>query len=227
MIEELKKQLGLIADFQVKSPDGAPTGISLFDDFLIWKGLPKGELSLLSGRLGSGASSLWLTAAACAHRAGKWTAWINSDSNLLPSALKQKEIDFSKFLVVNKPQELRKLFWLVQELVTSSLFELIACPAEGFKSHQLKKLKTLARTHHVALVMILTSSEVTNRSQLRQNQLLLSDSIFSLVVECSRDFFVIKRALHRPTPFFIQGSQIYADLMPRISNLTKPARIAA
>lgn len=211
-LPELKEQLGIKLKSlnQLRPPEGLPTGLAVFDDFLLWRGIPKGELSLLHGKPGTGATSLWIEAAKKVHQEKKWAAWVNSDWELLPSNLEQKGIDLRRLLVVKKPEESSQLFWILQELISSSLFELIGChiPEGSLKIHQLQKLKKLARTHKVAFVII------SHAKRWVQNQ------IFSLVIDCQRDFFTVRRALHRPTPFHISGSLVYESLMSQLT--TKP-----
>ena len=157
-LEDLKEKLSpqLVALHQLKPPAGLETGVDVIDDFLLWRGFPKGDLTLLSGEPGTGATSLWLQTAARAQAQKKWVAWVNSDWELLPSSLVHKNMNLQKLLVVRKPADNAQLFWILQEMISSSLFEMIGCHlAEGsLKNHQLHKLKKLARTHQVALVFV-------------------------------------------------------------------------
>ncbi|PIS09916.1 MAG: recA protein [Bdellovibrio sp. CG10_big_fil_rev_8_21_14_0_10_47_8] len=188
---------------QLRPPEGLATGIDVIDDFLLWKGIPKGDLTLLSGKPGTGATSLWLQAAVQVQQQKKWVAWVNSDWELLPSALVSKKINLQKLLVVKKPEESSQLFWVLQEMISSGLFEMIGCHLQEscLKLHQLQKLKKMARTYQVALVIMSSSRSWP------------SQSLFSLVIDCQGDFFTIRRAAHRPTPFTIPGGLIYEDLM--------------
>lgn len=212
-LEELKDKLAqqLVPLHQLKPPAGVPTGIDVFDDFLLWKGFPKGDLTLIAGNPGTGATSLWINAAAQVQAQKKWVAWVNSDCELLPSALIKKNIRLEKLLVVKKPNEPSQLFWILQEMISSTLFEMIGCHLSGgqLKTHQLQKLKKLARTYNVALVFI----DHDPQAKLIQN--------YSLVIECQGDFFVIKRAAHRPTPFTIPGGLVHADLMSQLTADTR------
>jgi hypothetical protein len=208
-LEELKDRLSpqLVPLHQLRPPAGIETGISVIDDFLLWRGFPKGDLTLLSGEPGTGATSLWLQTAARVQAQKKWVAWINSDWELLPSALVHKQMNLQKLLVVRKPADNAQLFWILQEMISSSLFEMIGChlPEGSLKNHQLHKLKKLARTHQVALVFVSYSA----RS--------FSSSMFSLIIDCQGDFYTIKRAAHRPTPFTIPGGLVHADLMSQLT----------
>lgn len=209
----LKEQLSphLLSLQQLKTPPGLATGIDVIDDFLLWKGLPQGDLTLLCGKPGTGATTLWLQTAVQVQKQKKWVAWINSDWELFPTAAMSQNIQLDKMLVVKKPEDSSQLFWILQEMITSSLFEMIGCHLleSSLKIHQLQKLKKLARTHQVCLVLM------------SHAQSWLSHSVFSLVIECQGDFYTIRRAAHRPTPFTISGGLVHADLM---SELTKNAR---
>lgn len=199
-LENLRKQMGtsLRSLEQLKPPEGLPTGVELLDNFLLWRGIPKGDLSLFLGKPGTGATSLWLHAAREVHANNKWAAWINSDWTLLPNALLARQLNLKRLLVVEKPKEASQLFWILQEMITSSLFEMIGChlPEALLKNHQLQKLKKLARTHQVALVLV---SHVKNWKM---------NPLFSLVIDCNRDYLTVRRALHRPTPFVVTGSPV-------------------
>jgi recombination protein RecA len=209
-LEELKEKLSpqLVPLHQLKPPAGLETGVDVIDDFLLWRGFPKGDLTLLSGEPGTGATSLWLQAAVRAQAQKKWVAWINSDWELLPSSLVHKNMNLQKLLVVRKPAENSQLFWILQEMISSCLFEMIGChlPEGGLKNHQLHKLRKLARTHQVALVFVSYSPRAS-----------FSSSLFSLVIDCQGDFYTIKRAAHRPTPFTIPGGLVHADLMSQLT----------
>lgn len=198
---------------QLKPPDGLPTGVDVLDNFLLWRGLPKGDISLFIGKPGTGATSLWLHSAlqvcgvaesgdSAGRAADKWAAWINSDWSLTPGPLINRKLNLKRLLVVDKPKQNGQLFWILQEMISSSLFELIGChlPEALLKNHQLQKLKKLARLHKVALVL------VSHAKTWKINPL------FSLVVECGREFFTVRRALHRPTPFVITGSPVLAEV---------------
>lgn len=212
-LEHLKQSMSsvLVAPEQVQSHEGVSTGLSLIDDFLLWKGLPKGDLSLIKGPSGSGATSLCIKALQSLHSQNKWAAWINSDFELLPAHLSQRGVNLAKLLVVKKPENAQKLFWALQELISSQIFDVVGCHLQEFflRNHQIQKLKKMARAHKVALIFVCT-----------QNRIKINP-LFSLIIDCSRDFFAIQRALHRPTPYFIQGSQIYADLMPQLSKTAR------
>ena len=124
MIAELRSQISQIVPAQnlenLRRPDGIATGIRVFDDFFLWKGFPKGDISLLHGRPGMGSTSLWLSAAAQVHKTNKWVAWINSDWELMPNPHLQKKLLLNRLLVVKKPKDLTQMFWILQEMISSS-----------------------------------------------------------------------------------------------------------
>jgi len=195
----------------LQPPAGVPTGISTLDDFLLWKGIPKGDLSLFQGKPGTGATSLWVSMTQKAHEQNKWVAWVNGGTQLLPAHLASRKVDLKKLLVVKEPKELEQLFWMLQELITSSLFEVIGCELKEmfFKNHQLQKLKKLCRFHKVALIFVChKASKFIN-------------PLFSLIIQFQRDFITIQRALHRPTPFTVAGSMIYANFMHQFKNTAR------
>jgi hypothetical protein len=208
-LDELKEKLSnhIVPLEQLRPPAGVATGIEVIDDFLLWKGFPKGDLTLISGSPGTGATSLWLNAAAKVHTQKKWVAWINSECELMPNALIKKNIILDKLLVVKKPNESSQFFWILQEMISSTLFEMIGCHINenSLRSHQLQKLKKLARTYNVALVFISHSAKMK------------TSSLYSLMIDCQGEYFVIKRASHRPTPFTIPGGLVHADLMSQLT----------
>jgi hypothetical protein len=174
----------------LQTKPGLPTGWRELDDFLLTKGLPKGELSLFMGSLGSGATSLWTQTVRGVHSQNLWAAWINSSLEIFPGNLQSQDLSLEKLLVVQSPDDEKQLFWILQELISSQLFETIGCHLhhKKLKTHQLEKLKRLARTHQVALVLI---------QSFKETQI---NPLFHLVIEFSPKQIQILRAVHRPTP---------------------------
>lgn len=203
-VAELKELLAsqLCEPGRLKRPEGIATGFEPLDQYLIWKGVPKGTISLFCGTLGTGATSLWMEAASGVVGQGLWSAWINGDVPLAPQSLYHKGVDLSRFVCVEQPVSETKLFWLLQEMMSSSLFELIGCDLGllRLKEHQLRKLQTQAREAHVALVFL---------SQLKPYRGSAA-SVFSLIVSFEKKQIAIERALHRPTPHSIKRSVTYA-----------------
>lgn len=196
---------------QLRPPMGLPTGLAPLDDFLLWRGFPKGELSLIQGESGSGGTSLCLHAIAKLQQQQRWAAWINSGQELLPVSLQQYGVRLDRLLVVKEPDTQQKLFLTLQEMISSCLFDLIGCHFSEFtlKNHQLVKLKNLARQHQVALLFI---CPVADR---------VVPALFSLIIDCQRDFITVRRALHRPTPFSIEGGSLHAHLMSQLSSIPR------
>jgi len=216
---ELKELLGnhLCKAENLRKPEGLATGFEPLDRFLFWGGLPKGALSLFQGALGSGATSLWLECAARAIASGRSVAWINrggGDSSmdmapLSPLALYHRGLDLERFVSFELDHASdKRLFWLLQELMSSSLFALIGCDLGGqhakarrLKEHQIRKLTAQARQAQVALVFL---------SQERTGQKTAFASVFSLIMNFEKHRLLIERALHRPTPHSFSRSLHYA-----------------
>ncbi len=187
---------------------GLKTGLEKIDSFLLWQGLPLGELSLFQGLPGCGSTSLWTQCLSQVHKNNKWAAWINNDCDLFPAHLQHLQVDLKKLLVVKNPSSDNQLFWLLQELISSELFELIGCTLNSLslKKHQLQKLKRLCKTYQVSLVFI-------NQKPINQ-----VDPLFALCIDFNKDGLIIQRALHRPTPFSIKGNLVHASLMPQLKD---------
>ena len=170
---------------------GISTGVNQIDDYLFWQGIPQGELSLLHGLPGTGATSLWIRMLQKVSGSGRMAAWINSESQLMPAYLQQVNVKLDKVLVVREPKNHSQTFAILQELITSSLFETVGCHLKEFffKNHQLERLKQLARQYQVALVFI------------AQKPLDLINPLLSLIIEFKKEFITIKRALHRHAPY--------------------------
>jgi recombination protein RecA len=203
--------INFVSAQDLQPPEGVPTGVSTLDDFLLWKGIPKGDLSLFQGTPGTGATSLWVAITQKVHEQNKWVAWVNGGAQLLPAHLVRRKINLKKLLVVKKPEEAEQIFWILQELITSSLFELIGCELSQmfFKNHQLQKLRKLSRFHKVALVFVCHKiSHFVN-------------PLFSLIIEFKKDFITLQRALHRPTPFSVSSGMIRGQLQIQSPSVKK------
>jgi len=187
---------------QLKTPEGLATGLSALDRFLFWGGLPKGALSLFCGDLGSGRTSLWLETAARVIAGGRWVAWVNGEVPLSPLSLYHKGVPLDRFIAIEKPENPKQLFWLLQELMASSLFELIGCELDEryLREHQARKLQAQARAAHVALVLL-------SRLPVPRGSLA---SVYSLILSFENKRLVVERALHRPTPRGFPRSVHYA-----------------
>jgi hypothetical protein len=234
-IEQLKDLLGdkLCTPDQVKAPEGVATGLAELDHYLFWHGLPKGALTLLSGALGTGATSLWIEAAAQTVKAGKWVAWINNDIPLSPLPLSQKGVNLGHFVSIqpdvsahgpadsSKTADVEKarasqLFFILQELLSSALFELVGCDlgTAQLKEHQLRKLQTQARDANIALVFISQNSNVARLASSQRRRAIsykgAAATVFSLIVHFGTKQITIERALHRQTPHTFPRSLSYA-----------------
>lgn len=215
-LQELKERFAehLCSPEEVRHPEGVATGLEALDRFLFWNGIPKGALTLFNGSLGTGATSLWLEAANRMVKAGKWVAWINHEVPLSPLPLKQKGMNLGHFVSIDsvkgdEKNPTEKIFWLLQELMSSSLFELVGCDLgdQQLKDHQLRKLQAQARDSNVALVFFSQSQGHSRQhSRVRGS----TASIFSLIVSFQKKRILIERALHRPTPHSLPRSVSYA-----------------
>lgn len=204
-------EINFISAQDLQPPGGLPTGVSVLDDFLLWRGIPQGDLTLFQGATGTGGTSLWVNLVQKVHSQGKWAAWVNGGAQIFPAHLTHHKVNLGKLLVVKEPSEKEQLFWLLQEMISSSLFEVIGCHLKEMflKNHQLQKLKRLCRLHKVALIFI------------NQKPLKYVNPLFSLMILFQRDFITIQRALHRPTPFNMAGSMIHANFMHQFKNTTR------
>lgn len=189
---------------------GLRTGCKDLDDFLLWKGLPKGALSLFVSVPGLGATSLWLQTALAVTQEKKWAAWVESPGQrLCPWFLQQTQADLSRFLVISAPDSPKKLCWVLSELVSLALFETIACDVGKMPlwDSQILQLKRLARRYQVALVLMGPPSRLQRHP------------FFSLILEFQPQGICIQRAIHRPTPYFIERRPHHAYLMPQLASL--------
>jgi len=202
-VAELKElfAMHLRENDRLKRPEGLATGFETFDRFLFWGGVPKGALSLLRGRFGSGTTSFWLETAARVIAQGRWVAWVNGPVPLAPLAAYHRSLDLGHLVSIEEPANEKKLLWLLQELMSSTLFDLIGCDLSAMKlrEHQLRKLQTLARQTHCALVF-LSEERVFHGS---------AASVFSLIVGFEKRRLLVERALHRPTPHSFARSVNY------------------
>jgi recombination protein RecA len=211
----------LRSEENLKRPEGIETGMAELDRFLFWHGIPKGALTLFNGALGTGATSLWVEAAAKTLAAGKWVVWIDRDVPLSPLPLQNKGMNLGHFVSVEAPEDTDKLFWLLQELMSAQLFDLIGCDlgSLNLKEHQFRKLQAQARESNAALVflsyrndsgMALARNERSRTLSQRRRLRGSIASLFSLIVSFEKKRIVIDRALHRQTPQTFTRSVTYA-----------------
>jgi hypothetical protein len=197
---------------QLKTPQGLATGFQPLDQFLLWGGIPKGAITLFSGTLGKGATSLWIDTAATVLRSGRWAAWINGEVPLSPVSLFHEGLDLERLLAIETPATEAKLLWMLQELMSSSLFEIIGCDLGSMrlKEHQIRKLNVAARDANVALVLFSEFKPLQGSAAV----------VFPLIISFEKRFITIERALHRPTPRLFPRSVSYA----RFTRHAKKAR---
>ena len=227
-IEKLRDLLGnkLCSPENVKAPEGVSTGHPDLDQFLFWHGLPKGALTLLSGAIGTGATSLWIEAAARTMSTGKWVAWVNNEIPLSPLPLSQKGVNLGHFVSIqpdvssdrsvdSSKKCSAQIFFILQELLSSALFELVGCDLgnQQLKEHQLRKLQAQARDANVALVFISQNSTVARLSSTPRPAFFYKGSaaaVFSLILQFEKKQITVERCLHRQTPYHFPRSLSYA-----------------
>ena len=205
----LKFDLGnkLVTPEQVTPPEGLSTGWPQLDRYLLWHGFPKGALSLLVSEAG-GATTLWERSAAQITKAQQWVAWVNGpQSNLTPWSLRTRGVDLSKLLCVSAPVDTKQTLWVLQELMSLCLFEMIGCDLGemNFREHQILKLKKLAMRYQTSVVMFTRSPQV------------MRSSFYSLVLHFQKQQVIVTRALHRQTPYTLERRDLYADSLPQLA----------
>ena len=202
-LDELKARLGasLCADDRMRRPDGLPTGVAALDGRLFWGGFPKGEMTLLLGDLGTGATSLWIEAAARVLNAGRWAAWIDGEAPLCPTPLKQKGADLSRLLAAKAaPRSAKAWLKLARELLASTLFDTIGSGDEAallLRETQARKLLSACRSAKAALVLIARGPPPPYAE------------LFALIVRFEKKRILVERAAYRP-PFELPRRVTYA-----------------
>lgn len=207
-LTQLKQQLNsqLIEASQLTRHQGIPTHIAELDQFLLWGGLPKGDITLFKGLLGQGSSSLWLRSAQFCAQQKRWCAWIHSPQlKLCPWALARYGCDLSRLLSIGAPRSRKQLIWAFGEILSHDLFDLVGCDVSTFHltPTDLLRLKRLARQHCAAVVLLDNKIHAG------------STPFYALVMDFTGPQVCIERALHRPTPYTIQRRDLYADFMPQ------------
>ena len=210
-LDEVKALLGaaLRAPDLLAPPEGAPTGVDGFDRRLLWGGFPKGEMTLLWGELGTGATSLWIEAAGAALKAHKWAAWIDGETPLCPISFRQKGADLSRLLVVQAAPagpsddptgDAKSWLGVTRELLASALFEVIGSGAPvalRLRESQARKLLASCRAAKAALVLVARGPPPPYAD------------LFALIARFEEKRILVERALHRP-PFELPRRLSYA-----------------
>lgn len=212
---QLKAALGnhLVPPERVTPPVGVSTGVSAFDQALLWKGFPCGEISLAISPRGQGLISLWLSAVEQTQKQHQsWAAWIQDEAHLYPSAFPRKNLNWNQLVVLDGPSRQEDFFWILQEMITSSIFHTIGCALSAplLRRHHFVKLKALLAHHHVALVFF------------SQNKLSWLHALCALVFEAQRGGVIIHRAHHRSVPIFLPEVLQYARPLPQLSHSSIP-----
>lgn len=208
-LDELREKLGshLVQGRQVSAHAGVKTGWAALDEFVAWRGFPKGAVSLLISEAG-GATTLWTQAAARLNSEGRWAAWVNApDNEITPWNLRREKVNLGKLLWVGAPADHKQTLWALQELMSLSLFEMIGCDLgrSALKEHQVLKLKKLAMRYQTAVVLFTT------------NTMAFRSSFYSLILGFQKERVNVFRALHRPTPHALERRTLYADTLPLLT----------
>jgi hypothetical protein len=209
LLQQLRQDLAasLVPAHQVRAPEGVPTGWTELDDFLCWRGFPRSELTWLESGAG-GAWSLWIQAAQKLTQQGRWAAWVQEPEGLLnPWVLRHQQVDLSRLLCVSAPKNESQWLWVVQELMSLRLFDLLGCPLDTRKirSSHLVQLKRLAQQHQVSVVLLSPKAIPSLHRHC------------GLVLELQPQHAHIVRALHRPTPTLLERKVSYADSLYQLA----------
>ena len=208
---ELKLKLGdnLVRPEHLTPPAGLSTGWPKLDQYLLWNGFPKGEVSLLVSEAG-GATTLWEKSAALVTQQKQWVAWIDGPSSrLTPWSLRHRRVDLSRLLCVSQPRDTPQILWALQELMSLCLFELVGCDLghTWLREHQILKLKKMAARYQTGLVLLTSSPEAY----------VLKSSFYALILQFHKNQVIVNRAQHRPTPYILTRSDLYADTLPQLA----------
>ena len=210
-LAELKRELGaqLTEADQVQPPPGLSTGWSKLDQYLLWRGFPVGEVSLLVSEAG-GATTLWQQCAAQVTQQQKWVAWLNGPlTQLTPWSLRHRGVDLSRFIYVAQPTDIKQTLWALQELMSLSLFELVGCDLGNvwLKEHQVLQLRKLSLRYQTGLVLFTASPEAR----------VFKSSFYALILQFLNNHVNVYRAQHRPTPYALERRDLYADTLPQLA----------
>ncbi len=208
-LDDLKAKLGrkLLLPTQITASPGMSTGWPQLDRFLLWHGFPKSAVSLLVSESG-GATTLWEQCAAQITERQQWIAWINGPtSNLTPWSLRKQGVDLAKLLVVSQPLDVKQGMWVLQELMSLCLFEMIGFDlgTQSLREHQILKLKKLAMRYQTGIVLFTSNPRV------------LGAAFYSLILNFEKEHVTVNRALHRPTPYTLERRELYADTLPLLA----------
>jgi hypothetical protein len=130
-----------------------PTGVAEVDR-LLSGGFPKGQVSVLGGPLGAGASSLVARAMARVTAEGGCCAWVVGPEGLNAAALRELGVELPRLLVVRAPPA--EASWAATQLARSGGLALVAVdvPARGWSAGELHRLGDATRAGRVALVLV-------------------------------------------------------------------------
>ncbi len=191
---------------------GLPSGCVPLDQFLASQGLPRGEISLLISRPGSGGTSFCLQLLRLNLPELGYASWISSKAQLFAPHLVQTQIDLRRILIVRRPEKVRSFFWILEEVLAADVFGCLICHLEDqpLSLRQFVKLKRLARQKQVALIFLVSQPL---RCPLDE---------FAVVLEFSYRQITVLRALHRLTPFVIETSSLPPSMLAVLTGKALP-----
>lgn len=178
LLEEIEKQHGvgsLIQGTTITPCDVIPTGSATLDAALGIGGIPKGRITEIYGPEASGKTTLTLSVAANAQKAGGSVAFIDVEHALDPTYAKAIGVDMDQ-LLISQPDSAEQALEVVDTLCKSGLVDLVIVDSvaalvpkaelEGemgaahvglqarILSQALRKLKGIVNTSNTALVFI-------------------------------------------------------------------------
>lgn len=203
--DELTRTYGLklLREDEVRAPLGASTGWSALDSFVASGGFPCGELSLVHSDAGLGGTTIWLQAAARATQQKQRCVWLNGAWSLNPVAADHAGVDLTRLFLIEQPTSSRQRLWVLQEVLSSRLFNLLGCDLSDahLPLRAARSLLMQARRSGTAVVFFLGQRGV--REAVSPHLC----SLASLTVHFQNDKVLITRASQRPVPHTLERSR--------------------
>lgn len=199
--------LKLLRAEDVKPARGLSTGFAALDQFLASGGFPCGEISLLECSEGLGGTTLWLECAARVTQAGRRAAWLNGAMDLNPVAALQRGVNLQNLFLVpsqssSQCSSRQRTVWSLQEIFSSSLFDLVGCDLGDVRLplRESRSLLAQARRSGTALVIL---SRVPSFAR----------ELAALAIRFENGKICIQRASHRPVPLSIERRPHHVDFI--------------
>lgn len=180
---------------QITRPLGVATGFSVLDDFLPWQGLPTGGVTVIEGPLAPR-----LARRMCARLAHPQRAvWIHS---VKMRPFFQETANCFRLQVPAEADLFNVLPGILQDAAFSCVILQLSYPLNRLKALELARL---ARASHASLVIIAKSERA------------LPWDLCELVIESNEDFLSVRKAQHRPVPFWVPVEMIEVAPSPNES----------